>query len=138
VPIANESTTAGAVAPRIVPWLSAADATQAVEYYKAAFGAIEIERLEGAPNRVEVAQLSIAGALFWVQRDDDSNPERQGGSPIRLILMVDDPDSVYARAIAAGALEVFSVHEAHGWRVGRVVDPAGHHWEIGKPLTRPS
>jgi PhnB protein len=73
-----------------------------------------------------------------VQRDDDSNPERQGGSPIRLILMVDDPDSVYARAIAAGALEVFSVHEAHGWRVGRVVDPAGHHWEIGKPLTRPS
>ena len=75
MPIANESTTAGAVAPRIVPWLSAADATQAVEYYKAAFGAIEIERLEGAPNRVEVAQLSIAGALFWVQRDDDSNPE---------------------------------------------------------------
>jgi PhnB protein len=41
---------------------------------------------------------------------------------------------MFARAIAAGALEVVAVKEDYGWRLGRVVDPFGHHWEIGRPL----
>jgi PhnB protein len=51
-----------------------------------------------------------------------------------MILTVPDPDAVFARVLAAGAREVFAVEEAHGWRLGRVVDPFGHHWEIGRPL----
>jgi PhnB protein len=52
-----------------------------------------------------------------------------------MILTVDDPDAVYAQAVAAGASEVSAVEDMeYGWRVGRVVDPFGHHWEIGKPL----
>jgi PhnB protein len=51
-----------------------------------------------------------------------------------MILTVTDPDAVFARALAAGALSVIAVEEAHGWRLGRVVDPFGHHWEIGRPL----
>jgi PhnB protein len=51
-----------------------------------------------------------------------------------MILTVDDPDAVFEQAIAAGATEVFAVFEDHGWRIGRVADPFGHHWEIGKPL----
>jgi PhnB protein len=47
---------------------------------------------------------------------------------------VDDPDAMFEQAIAAGATEVFAVSEGHGWRIGRLVDPFGHHWEIGKPL----
>jgi PhnB protein len=51
-----------------------------------------------------------------------------------MILTVPDPDSLFARAISAGATEVFPVGEDHGWRLGRLADPFGLHWEIGRPL----
>jgi PhnB protein len=51
-----------------------------------------------------------------------------------MILTVVDPDAVHARAIAAGATQIHPVGEDYGWRLGRVVDPFGHHWEIGHPL----
>lgn len=133
--MSSEPTRSQPVSARIAPWLSVADATQAVDYYKTAFGAAEVERLEDKPGSVVVAQLSIGGATFWVQQDADSSPEALGGrSPVRMILTVDDPVAVFAQAIAAGATEVAPITEGHGWRVGRVADPSGHHWEIGKPL----
>jgi PhnB protein len=52
-----------------------------------------------------------------------------------MILTVPDPDAVFAAALKAGASEVYPVTEGHGWRIGRVVDPFGHHWEIGRPLS---
>lgn len=117
----------------IAPWLSVTDATRAVEYYATAFGAIELERLEEEPGRVMVAQLTIGGSTFWVQQDEDSSPEALGGrSSVRMILTVDDPDAVFARSLEAGATLIAPINEEHGWRVGRVVDPCGHHWEIGK------
>ena len=135
VSMSSEPTRSQPVAARIAPWLSVADATQAVDYYKTAFGAVEVERLEDEPGSVVVAQLSIGGATFWVQQDSDSSPEALGGrSPVRMILTVDDPDSVFAQAVAVGATEVAPISEGHGWRVGRIVDTSGHHWEIGKPL----
>jgi PhnB protein len=57
-----------------------------------------------------------------------------GGHTIRLILTVADPDTLFTRAINAGATLVFPVNESHGWRLGRLVDPFGLHWEIGRPL----
>jgi PhnB protein len=57
-----------------------------------------------------------------------------GGGTVRMLLIVDDPDSAVERAKAAGATEVYPVSEEHGWRLGRIKDPFGHHWEIGKPL----
>lgn len=86
-----------------------------------------------------VARLSIAGAEFWLadESPDHRNfsPESIGGGTVRLILTVDDPDGVYNRAIAAGASVVWPVaDQPYGWRVGRLADPYGHHWEIGKPL----
>lgn len=56
------------------------------------------------------------------------------GGTIRLLLMVADPDAALQRAAAAGATEVAPVADVHGWRLGRIVDPFGHHWEIGRPL----
>ena len=121
---------------KIAPWLSVADATKAVEYYKAAFGAVELERLEDEAGSVVVAQLSIGGADFWVQQDGESDPHALGDrSHVRMILTVEDPDSVFAQAIGAGATEVAPLTEGHGWLIGRVADPSGHHWEVGKPLT---
>jgi len=116
----------------IAPWLAVRDAQRAVDYYHAAFGAIEVYRLGGDDGTLEVAQLSIGGAVFWVQNDLDASPDRQG--LVRMILSVDDPDSVFERAIAAGAAVKAGMHEAYGWRTGRVVDPFGHDWEMSKHL----
>lgn len=118
----------------IAPWLSVSRGTEAVGYYKAAFGAVERYRLEDDAGKVVVAHLAIDGADFWLQEDVDSSPESVDRRSVRMILTVDDPDSVFEQAIAAGATEVAAVYEGHGWRIGRVADPFGHHWEIGKPL----
>ena len=118
----------------IAPWLSVSRATEAVDYYKAAFGAVERYRLEDDAGKVVVAQLAIEGADFWLQEDVNSSPEFQDRRSVRMILTVDDPDAAFEQAIAAGATEVAAVSEGHGWRIGRVADPFGHHWEIGKPL----
>jgi PhnB protein len=118
----------------IAPWLSVSRATEAVDYYKAAFGAVEQYRLEDDEGSVVVAQLAIEGADFWLQQDVDSSPASLDRQSVRMILTVADPDAVFEQAIAAGATEVFAVSEGHGWRIGRVADPFGHHWEIGTPL----
>lgn len=89
---------------------------------------------ESEPFKTSIAQLAIGEADFWLQEDVDSSPESQDRRSVRMILTVDDPDSVFEQAIAAGATEVGAVSEGHGWRIGRVSDPFGHHWEIGKPL----
>lgn len=122
----------------LVPWLSVRGSAHALEFYKAAFGAIEVYRLDGPAGSV-VARLSINGAEFWLADESPEHgnfsPETTHGATTRLILTVADPDAVCARAIAAGAREVYPVSEGHGWRIGRVVDPFGHHWEIGHELT---
>jgi len=131
---ANSTPEGEPVKTSIAPWLSVSQATEAVDYYKAAFGAVERYRLEDDMGRVVVAQLAIEGADFWLQEDIDSSPESLDRQSIRMILTVDDPDAVFKQALAAGATQVFAVSEEHGWRTGRVADPFGHHWEISKPL----
>jgi PhnB protein len=117
----------------IAPWLSVRDSSKAVEFYKLAFGAIETYRLED-PDGNAVVKLSINGAEFWLSDSpsDNSSPETLGDGSIRMILTVADPDIVFTQALHAGATEVFPVGEEHGWRLGRLVDPFGLHWEIGR------
>ena len=117
----------------IAPWISVQDAEASLAFYAAAFGATELERLED-DGRVVVAQLAIDGADFWIQTDPDASADTVGHSPVRMILTVDDPDALFARALAAGATEVAPIAEDYGWRVGRLADPSGHHWEIGRRL----
>lgn len=119
----------------LAPWVSVKNATEALAYCQAAFAAIELERLEDEAGGVVVAQLSIDGADLWIQSEAESNPEVLSGRPIRMILTVDDPDSVMARALAADATEVAPVSEGHGRQIGRVVDPWGHDWEIGRRIS---
>jgi PhnB protein len=121
----------------IAPWLSVRNAVKAVDFYKSAFGAIEVYRLE-IPDGGLVVTLSVDGAEFWVSGEspesNGSSSEPLGGYSVRMILTVTNPDTLFARALAAGASEVFPVGEDHGWRLGRLVDPFGLHWEIGHPL----
>ena len=123
----------------VSPELSVRRGLEAVNFYKAAFGAVEIYRVGGtAENEEVVAQLSLGGALFWVSDESpphkNFSPESLGGSTVRLLLTVPDPHSVVERAVTLGATEVSPVHEEHGWLLGRIEDPFGHQWEIGRPL----
>ena len=121
----------------IAPMLSVRNGARAVEFYKAAFGATEVFRIE-SPDGAVVSRLSVEGAEFWVSDESPEHanfsPESLGGGTVRMILTVPDPDGMFAMAVAAGAREVVPVKEDYGWRLGRVVDPFGHHWEIGHPL----
>ncbi len=123
----------------ILPQLSVRHGRAAVEFYKAAFGAVEDYRVGGTDDDEDlVAQLSIENASFWVSDESPLNrnfsPESLGGATVRMLLIVEDPASLVERAIAAGATEIHRVGEEHGWRLGRIEDPFGHHWEIGRPL----
>jgi PhnB protein len=121
----------------IAPMLSVRRGSKAVEFYKAAFGAEVLFRIDDTSGAV-VARLAVSGAEFWVadESPDHANfsPETLRGSSARIVMVVDDPDALVARAIKAGAKSVWPVGEQYGWRLGRVVDPYGHHWEIGKQL----
>jgi PhnB protein len=119
--------------------LSVRNGARATEFYKTAFGAVELFRLDGEGGSV-VAQLSVDGAEFWVADESPEHlnfsPESLGGGSVRMVMVVRDPDAVFGRAVAAGATVVQPmIDQPYGWRVGRVVDPFGHHWEIGKPLS---
>jgi PhnB protein len=85
-----------------------------------------------------VAQLTVDDAAFWVSAADPGakrfNPAALGGGTGRTLLVIDDPDGVFARALAAGAVAAAPVADEHGWRLGRIIDPFGHEWEIGRPL----
>jgi PhnB protein len=122
----------------IAPMLSVRKGASAIEFYKAAFGADELFRID-AENGAVVARLSVEGAEFWVadESPEHSNfsPESLGGGSVRMVMTVEDPDAAFERAVAAGATVVWPVSDQYGWRLGRIVDPFGHHWEIGKPLS---
>jgi PhnB protein len=123
----------------VAPQLSVRRGREAIEFYEAAFGAVEIYRVAGTDEHPEVvAQLAVGNASFWVSDESPPNahfsPESLGGTTVRLLLVVDDPRSVAARAVELGATLVAPVEAGYGWLLGRIEDPFGHHWEIGKPL----
>jgi PhnB protein len=123
----------------IAPWLSVRNGKRAVEFYKSALGAIETYHVEDPTGSV-VSRLSVKGAEFWLSDESPAHgnfsPESLGGGSVKMLLTVPDPDEMFEKAVAAGAKEVYAVSEEHGWRVGRVVDPFGHHWEIGRLLSK--
>jgi PhnB protein len=121
---------------RVLAQLSVRRGPDAVAFYAAAFGAV-VDYQVG--DESIVAQLSIGeDATFWVADESPEHanfsPETVGGGTVRMLLLVDDPDAAIAQALAAGATLVHAAEDAHGWRLGRVADPFGHHWEIGRPL----
>ena len=120
----------------IEPELWVDRAAAAVAFYEAAFGAVVLHRVGDGED--VVAQLEIGAARFWVA---SASPEMRRHSPLsadgttsRTLLVTDDPDGLQVRAVDAGATLMSAVAEEHGWRLGRIVDPFGHEWEIGRPV----
>ena len=124
---------------QVLAQLSVRRGREAVEFYKQAFGAVEVYRVGGSDaNPAVVSQLEVGDGSFWVADESPEHlnfsPETVGGGTVRLLLIVDDPDEAIERAVAAGATLVRPAADEHGWRLGRIADPFGHHWEVGKPL----
>jgi len=125
--------------PQVVAQLAVRRGRAAIDFYRAAFGAVEEYRVGGtAEDEPVVAQLAIGAATFWVADESPEHgnfsPESVGGGTVKMLLVVDDPQALVAQALAAGATQVYAVAEEHGWLLGRIEDPFGHHWEIGKPV----
>jgi PhnB protein len=119
--------------------LSVRSGRDAVAFYRSAFGARERFVLPGErEGDIAVAQLAVGDAVFWVAEESPENrnpsPESLGGSSVRMLLIAQDPAAVIDAAVAAGATLGYSAAEDYGWLLGRIVDPAGHVWEIGRPL----
>ncbi|MDB6053242.1 MAG: Glyoxalase/bleomycin resistance protein/dioxygenase [Verrucomicrobiales bacterium] len=116
--------------------LSVRRGLEAIEFYKSAFAAQELFRVENDGS--VVVRFSVDGAEFWVADESPSHsnfsPETLHGGTVRMILSTENPRALFDQAIAAGATVVWPVAEQYGWLLGRLVDPFGHHWEIGKEL----
>jgi PhnB protein len=122
--------------PSIQPELWVDAPSEAVAFYQAAFGATVLHRVGDGDDIV--AQLAVGDAAFWVAPVAATmrrlSPRTLGGATGRTLLVVDEPEAILRRALAAGATETSPVGTEHGWRIGRLVDPYGHEWEVGRPL----
>lgn len=112
---------------------------EALEFYTRAFGATTLSRMDAGEGSV-IAHLAVGKGDFWLADESPEHqnfsPESIGGNSMHLVLLVDDPHAVFDQAVAAGASAVCPVRdEEYGWRIGRIADPFGHHWEIGRPLS---
>jgi PhnB protein len=120
----------------IEPELWVERAARAVTFYERALGADTLHRVGEGEDIV--AQLQVGEARFWIASANSElrrfSPNDIGGRTSRTLLIVDDPDAAIGRAVSAGATEVAPVGDEHGWRIGRIIDPYGHEWEIGRPL----
>jgi len=136
----NEAQSAKDQNTAIAPMLSVRNGVRAIKFYKAAFGADELFRIDDESSGAVVARLSVGESEFWLADESPEHgnfsPESLGGGSVRMVMIVKDPDAAYERAVVAGANVVWPVsNQPYGWRVGRIVDPFGHHWEIGRPLS---
>jgi len=136
----NEAQSAKDQNTTIAPMLSVRNGVRAIKFYKAAFGADELFRIDDESSGAVVARLSVGESEFWLADESPEHgnfsPESLGGGSVRMVMIVKDPDAAFERAVIAGANVVWPVsNQPYGWRVGRIVDPFGHHWEIGRPLS---
>jgi len=118
----------------VEPELWVGDPAAAIDFYVRAFGATVNHRV-GFGNDI-VAQLCIGDARIWVSNAGSRrfDPRKIGGTTSRTLLVTDEPDAVVALAVESGAELIGEVTDEHGWRLGRIIDPVGHEWEIGHPL----
>jgi PhnB protein len=119
--------------------LSVRRGREAVAFYSSAFGAKIVHQVGGTDEHPEiVAELALGDTSFWISDEapqyGNFSPESLAGTTVKLLLSTDDPLGAQAKAVVLGAKEIAPVKQSHGWLVGKIVDPFGHIWEIGKPL----
>ena len=122
--------------PQVVPYLRVAGADKAIDFYGQVFGATERVRMPGPDGRIGHAELEIGDSLIMLADEfpdmGQLGPLSIGGSPVVLSVYVEDVDTVFARAVDAGAQVTVPVEDQfYGDRMGVFQDPFGHLWSVG-------
>jgi len=123
----------------VTPHLVCAGAADAIEFYKKAFGAVEVTRLPGPQGKLMHAMIRIGDSAVMLVDENPEwgmlGPKSLKGSPVTIHLYVEDADAFAARAVKAGARITMPIEDAFwGDRYGKLVDPFGHHWSVGTHL----
>jgi PhnB protein len=129
------SSSSAQVPHALTPYLAIRDAARAIEFYREAFGAVEVMRLAEPSGRIGHAEIEIDGSRLMLSDEFPEmgvrGPQALGGSPVTLHLYVPDVDRVFGRAVAAGAkAERPPADQFYGDRAGSLVDPFGHRWHL--------
>lgn len=119
----------------VTPHLVCAGAASAIEFYKKAFGAVELHRIPGPDGKLMHAAIRIGDSVVMLVDENPQwgakGPKTLNGSPVTIHLYVENADAVYDQAIVAGASGTMPVADTFwGDRYGMVVDPFGHNWSI--------
>jgi PhnB protein len=119
----------------VTPYFTIRGASRAIDFYKKAFGATEVYRMEGPQGRVMHAELKIGDSMIMLGDEvpgmGNKSPETLGGTTAGIMLYVDDVDKVFNQAVAAGAKSETPVADQFwGDRYGKLVDPFGHSWSV--------
>jgi PhnB protein len=119
----------------VTPYLAVQNAAKAIDFYKKAFDATEISRLDGPQGKVAHAELKIGDSRIMVSDEmpgaDARAPQAVGGTTTNMVLYVKDSDASFNKAVQAGAKPAQPMSDMFwGDRIGRVLDPFGHSWSI--------
>jgi PhnB protein len=121
--------------PRVTPYLSVAGAADAIDFYCKILGATERMRMGGPDGKVGHAELDLGGSVIMLADESagfgNKSPGTLGGTPVSLMVYVENADSTYAAALAAGATEIQPLEDKfYGDRAGMFKDPWGHEWTV--------
>ena len=119
----------------VTPYLVVRDAARAIDFYTQAFGATELFRMEAPDNTIGHAEIKIGDSPVMLADENPArgakSPESFGGSPVHLMIYVEDVDTVFTRSLAAGAKETQPLKDQfYGDRSGTLTDPFGHSWTL--------
>ena len=119
----------------VTPYLIVHNGAKAIEFYKQAFGAVELFRMPAPNNKVGHAELQIGDSRIMLADESPEmnalSPKSVGGTPVSLMVYVEDVDTVFKRTIAAGAKQLQALEDKYyGDRAGSVTDPFGHQWHL--------
>jgi PhnB protein len=120
----------------VTPYLSISGAAAAIDFYKKAFGAVELFRMEQPDGKIGHAEIKIGDSPIMLADEfpemNSIGPKTLGGTSVSLLIYVEDVDTVFKTAIEAGAQEQRPVeNKFYGDRMGSLVDPFGHIWHVG-------
>src|SRR3984893_12570141 len=119
----------------VTPYLTIKEAAKAIDFYKKDFCAQELMRMPGPGGKIQHAELRISDSVIMLADEhpeiDARSPEAYGGTPVSLMVYVEDVDAVFKRAVLAGAKELRPLkNQFYGDRSGVIADPFGHKWTV--------
>jgi PhnB protein len=119
----------------VTPYLIIGGAADAIEFYKRAFGAIELFRFPSPDGKVGHAEIKIGDSPIMLADEyldmGYKGPQTLGGSPVSIMIYVEDVDTIFNQAVAAGATIKEALQDKfYGDRMGTVIDPFGHRWHL--------